>query len=169
MKRFLMGIAVTIAALFITALLIMKLGLVAVNADQPVPGWEARLMPMALHASVSRHAPLQTNPTQPTEENLMSGAETYKQMCIRCHSLSSGDPSVYGSAFYPPAPRLAGGLTQYTDAELFWIIKHGIRNTGMLAWGGMLSDEEIWQIVAVLKRSGDLPPSVEAEWSGQSK
>jgi mono/diheme cytochrome c family protein len=169
MKQFLMGIAVTIAALFITALLIMKLGLVAVNADQPVPGWEARLMPMALHASVSRHAPLQTNLTQPTEANLMAGVETYKQMCIRCHSLPSGDPSAYGSAFYPPAPRLSGGLSQYTDAELFWVIKHGIRNTGMLAWGGMLSDEEIWQIVAVLKRSGDLPPAVEAEWSGQSK
>jgi mono/diheme cytochrome c family protein len=38
----------------------------------------------------------------------------------------------------------------------------------MPAWGGMLSNEEIWQIVSLLKNSQDLPPSVEAEW-GASK
>lgn len=57
------------------------------------------------------------------------------------------------------------GLPQYTDAELFWIIKHGIRNTGMPAWGRMLSDEDIWQIVAVLKGL-DNPPAVDAQWKG---
>ena len=35
----------------------------------------------------------------------------------------------------------------------------------MPAWGSMLSDEEIWQIVSLLKNSQDLPPSVEAEWN----
>jgi mono/diheme cytochrome c family protein len=55
-------------------------------------------------------------------------------------------------------------MSQYTDAQLFWLIKHGIRNTGMPAWSGMLSDDEIWQIVSLLKNSQDLPPSVEDEW-----
>jgi mono/diheme cytochrome c family protein len=169
MKKFLMGIVITIAFLFITALLVMRLGLVAVNADQSPPSLEARLMPLALHASVSRHAPLQTNPVQPTEENLNAGVEVYRQMCARCHSLPGGEPSVYGSAFYPPAPQLSGGLPQYTEAELFWTVKHGIRNTGMPAWGEMLSDEQIWQIVSVLKRPGDLPPAVETQWNRRGK
>jgi mono/diheme cytochrome c family protein len=56
-------------------------------------------------------------------------------------------------------------MSRYTDSQLFWLIKHGIRNTGMPAWGSMLSDEEIWQIVSLLKNSQDLPPSVESEWS----
>jgi mono/diheme cytochrome c family protein len=56
-------------------------------------------------------------------------------------------------------------MAQYTDSQLFWLIKHGIRNTGMPAWGGMLSDDEIWQIVSLLKNSQDLPPSVETEWN----
>jgi mono/diheme cytochrome c family protein len=164
MKKFFLGAFVTFAVLFGMIFLITELGLVAVNADQAPPRWEAWLMPLALHASVSRHAPPQTNPIQPTEENLLAGAEIYRQMCARCHGMSGGEPSVYGSAFYPPAPRLSGGLPQYTDAELFWTIKHGIRNTGMLAWGGMLSDEQIWQLVTVLKRADNLPPAVEAEW-----
>jgi mono/diheme cytochrome c family protein len=169
MKKILISMAVTIAVLLIATLLVMRLGLVAVNADQPPPSLEARLMPLALHASVTRHAPPQVNPTQPTEENLKAGIDTYRQMCARCHSLPDGEPSIYGSAFYPPAPLLSGGLPQYTDAELFWTVKHGIRNTGMLAWGGMLSDEEVWQVVTVLKHSGDLPPAVEAEWNRRSK
>jgi mono/diheme cytochrome c family protein len=57
----------------------------------------------------------------------------------------------------------------YSDSQLFWIIKHGIRNTGMPAWSSMLSDEEIWQLVSLLKNSQDLPPSVEAEWDAPKK
>jgi mono/diheme cytochrome c family protein len=49
-------------------------------------------------------------------------------------------------------------MCQYT------VIKHGIRNTGMPARGSMLSDEEIWQHVSLLRNSQDLPPSVEAQW-----
>jgi len=46
---------------------------------------------------------------------------------------------------------------------------NGIRNTGMPAWGSMLSDDEIWQLVSLLKNLQDLPPSVEAEWSAPTK
>jgi len=39
----------------------------------------------------------------------------------------------------------------------------------MPAWGAMLSDDEIWQIVSLLKNSRDLPPSVESEWQAPKK
>jgi mono/diheme cytochrome c family protein len=169
MRKVLISVFATLATMMMGGLAVMKLGLVAVNADQTPPALESRVMPIALHASTARHATQQANPNPATEENLKTGVETYRLMCARCHSLPGGDKSVYGSSFYPPAPRLTGGLAQYTEAELFWVIKHGIRNTGMLAWGGMLSDEEIWQIVTLLKRSSDLPPAVEAEWAGKNK
>lgn len=56
-------------------------------------------------------------------------------------------------------------MTEYNDSQLFWVIKHGIRNTGMPAWGSILSDEEIWQLVSLLRNSQDLPPAVEAQWN----
>jgi mono/diheme cytochrome c family protein len=86
-------------------------------------------------------------------------------MCARCHSTPEGKANIYGQSFYPPAPQLPKGMAQYTDSQLFWLVKHGIRNTGMPAWGSMLSDEEIWQLVSLLKNSQDLPPSVEAQWN----
>jgi mono/diheme cytochrome c family protein len=59
---------------------------------------------------------------------------------------------VLGASFYPPAPQLPGHGTSYTDAEVIWIVKHGIRNTSMPAWRNLLSDENIRQVAAFVKR-----------------
>ena len=167
-KSFIIGLLTgsiaMIAFAFAAMLPVMKLGLIAVNADQPPPAWESRLLGAAVHASVARHAPAQVNPIPPTEENLIAGAEIYTQMCARCHGQANSGRSVYGSSFYPPAPSLPGHATRYTEAELFWIVKHGVRNTAMPAWSDLLSDQDIWPVVTFLKRLDALPPAVEAEW-----
>ena len=164
MRRVLIGAVLMLASLSAAVLGVVRLGLMPVSADGIHSRLEARVMPWVLHSAIGRHAPQATNPVTLSEENLKSGASTYKAMCTRCHSTPQGNPSVYGQSFYPPAPQLTGGLSMYSDSQLFWIIKHGIRNTGMPAWSSMLSDEEIWQLVSLLKNSQDLPPSVEAEW-----
>jgi mono/diheme cytochrome c family protein len=164
-RKILLGAFLLLAFLLLAALVVTRLGLMPVSADGTHSRLEARIMPAVLHASIVHHASRDTNPVSLNEENLKAGVETYKAMCARCHSTPEGNASVYGQSFYPPAPQLLKGMAQYTDSQLFWLIKHGIRNTGMPAWGGMLSDEEIWQVVSLLKNSQDLPPSVEAEWS----
>jgi mono/diheme cytochrome c family protein len=169
MRRILLGAAFTMALLFLSALIATKLGLMPVSADGTHSRLEARIMPAVLHAAIARHASGDMNPVPLNEDNLKAGVDTYKAMCARCHSTPDGEASVYGQSFYPPAPTLPKGMAQYTDSQLFWLIKHGIRNTGMPAWGSMLSDEEIWQVVSLLKNSQDLPPSVEAEWSAPRK
>jgi mono/diheme cytochrome c family protein len=165
MKKILLGAVLTLALLLLAALVVTRLGLMPVSADGAHSRLEARIMPAVLHASIVRHASGETNPVSLNEENLKAGADTYKAMCARCHSTPEGKASIYGQSFYPPAPQLPKGMAQYTDAQLFWVIKHGIRNTGMPAWNSLLADEEIWQIVSLLKNSKDLPLSVEAEWS----
>lgn len=164
MRKILLGAVLTLALLLLSALTVIKFGLIPVNADGTHSKLEAKVMPIVLRASIARRASTETNPLSLNEDNLKAGVDTYKTMCSRCHSTPGGDQSAYGQAFYPPAPKLPEGLSNYTDPQLFWMIKHGIRNTGMPAWGGLLSDEEIWQVVSALKNSQDLPPSVEAEW-----
>ena len=164
MRKVLLGAVLMLAILLLSALMVMRLGLMPVNADGTHSSLEARVMPLVLHASIARHASLDTNHLAINEENLKAAVSTYKEMCSRCHSTPGNNPGVYGQSFYPPAPQLPGGMPNYTDSQLFWTIKHGIRNTGMPAWGSMLSDDEIWQLVSLLKNSQDLPPSVEAEW-----
>jgi mono/diheme cytochrome c family protein len=164
-RKVLLGAVLMLVILLLSALVVMRFGLIPVNADGTHSSLEARIMPLVLRASIARHASGDTNPLAVNEENLKTAVSTYKATCALCHGTPRGNPSVYGQSFYPPAPQLLGGMANYTDSQLFWTIKHGIRNTGMPAWGGMLSDEQIWQIVSLLKNSQDLPPSVEEEWT----
>jgi len=166
MRKILLGAVLILALLLLAALVVTSLGLMPVSADGTHSRLEARIMPVVLYASIVRHASQVTNPIPLNEDNLKAGVKTYKAMCVRCHSTPEGEASAYGQSFYPAAPQLPEGMAKYTDSQLFWLIKHGIRNTGMPSWGSMLSDEEIWQIVSLLKNSQDLSPSVEAEWNG---
>jgi mono/diheme cytochrome c family protein len=169
MRNVFLGAVLMLVILLLSALVVGRFGLIPVNADGAHSSLEAKIMPQVLHASIVRHAAVATNPLTINEENLKAGASTYKDMCARCHSIPGNNPGAYGQSFYPPAPQLSAGLPNYTDSQLFWTIKHGIRNTGMPAWGSMLSDEEIWQLVSLLKNSQDLPPSVESEWQAPKK
>ncbi len=163
MRKILLGAVLILAVLSLSAIAGTWLGLMPVSADGAHSRLEARIMPAVLHASIVRHASAETNPISLNEDNLKAGVDTYKAMCARYHSTPGSTSSIYGQSFYPPAPQLPKGMARYTDSQLFWLIKHGIRNTGMPAWGSMLSDEEIWQIVILLKNSPDLQPSAEAQ------
>lgn len=56
-----------------------------------------------------------------------------------------------GRGLRPQPPPLADVVAEWSAAELFWIIKHGIRMTGMPAWGPTHGDEEVWAIVAFVQ------------------
>ena len=48
--------------------------------------------------------------------------------------------------------------------QLYWIVTRGVRYSGMVAWGGLVPDSTIWQVVTFLSRLDSLPPSVDAAW-----
>jgi hypothetical protein len=53
------------------------------------------------------------------------------------------------------------------ENENYWIIRHGIKMTGMPAWDKVLSDTDIWKVITFLRKMGDLdklPPAAQAEW-----
>lgn len=156
-KPFVLGAAAAFGFVLVVLLLAAKLGVVPVQADV-VPGkLEARLLGSALHAAVARHASGEANPMPASEENLIAGAKIYHEMCSRCHGASKESDNMLGQSFYPPAPHLPLAGTSYTDSELFWIIRHGIRNTAMPAWSTFLSDQEIWQVITLLRKFDSLP------------
>ena len=58
---------------------------------------------------------------------------------------------------YPQPPDLALTAQAYTDGELFWILKHGIKMTGMPAWTDH-SDKELWTTVAFVRKLPGMTP-----------
>lgn len=156
MKQFFYGGLTALAGASLIAMLaglaIVKSGLVPINADQAPSSLERKLLPTVVRASVARGSLGQgAGFVAPSEDDLAAGMEIYKEMCAQCHGQLSGRPSVLGASFYPPAPQLPGHGTSYNEAEVFWIVKHGIRNTSMPAWRNLLADENIQQVTAFVK------------------
>ena len=127
------------------------LGIVPVQADVAPSSLETGLFGSALHASVARHAPKGGAPHASADTDTTEGAATYRQLCSRCHGLTEQSDNTYGKSFYPPAPHLPLQGTTFTEGEVFWIVKHGIRNTAMPAWSNLLSDEDIWKVAGVVR------------------
>jgi len=68
---------------------------------------------------------------------------------------------------YPQPPDLAVTASGYREGELFWIVKHGIKMTGMPAWADH-SDDELWATVAVLRQLPGMAPEAYATLVMQS-
>jgi len=58
---------------------------------------------------------------------------------------------------------------QKPDWQMFWIVKHGVRYSGMGAWGGEVSEDKIWKVVTFLSNLKSLPPDVQMEWRKPAK
>ena len=159
MKPFFLGVACTVVVFVIGGLGYLLLGYADVRGDEPVSGLETSLMRAAVHASVRRHAPNDSNPVQPTDANLIAGGRDYLNQCAGCHG-NPGKERGYLSPLNPDAPQLPTVGTEYTESQIFWVAKHGIRRTGMFANGRWEADSELWPIATFIKRIKDLPPAV---------
>jgi mono/diheme cytochrome c family protein len=159
-KLFFLGFLSGIAVLLLGVLGYLRLGLAEVRGDVGPATWESSLMYSAVHASVRRRAPELPNPIQPTEENLIAGGKIYLNNCAGCHGTPGKPSQDDGDSLYPPIPQLPKAGTEYSEAQIFWIAKHGVRRTGMFANGKWISDKELWTVATFIKRIKELPPSV---------
>lgn len=94
---------------------------------------------------------------------LLAGGPDYNDMCAGCHLKPGKTESDFSIGLYPKPPNLASPGHAHGDAEAeakrsFWIIKHGIKASGMPAWGPTHDDERIWAMVAFLQRLPELTP-----------
>lgn len=162
MKHFLLGSLTTLVVLALAGFVYLKLGLAEIRADVGPSRAESTLMRMAVHASVRRHAPEIPSPVAPTDENLIAGGKLYLNECSGCHG-TPGVPRKYADSLNPEAPQLPEVGTEYSEAQIFWVVKHGVRRTGMFANGVWDDDQKLWTVTAYIKRIRSLPPRVADE------
>jgi mono/diheme cytochrome c family protein len=169
MRGFIGGIVVTLLVMLGGGCLVIYLGLFPVGADNPPGALERGLAHAATDAYVTKNAPKQENPFQPTSENLIEGARKYEQHCAVCHGGAANRVSPLRNKFSPAVPQLVDRVPHDPDAEFWWITKHGFRLTGMPAWDGILSDDEIWKVIAFVKHSDKLPADAQAAWQAAAR
>jgi mono/diheme cytochrome c family protein len=85
------------------------------------------------------------------------GAGQYAEMCSGCHLAPGMKRTEISRGLYPRAPELRR-KTDLTPAEQFWIVKHGVKMTGMPAWGVTHEDELLWDVVAFVRKLPELTP-----------
>ncbi|HEX6562931.1 MAG TPA: cytochrome c [Chthoniobacterales bacterium] len=82
------------------------------------------------------------------QASIEQGDKLYATDCTMCHGSDGRSPTDNGRWMYPRASDLTSREVQtYSDRELFWIVKNGIRLSGMPAFGKVESDEHIWNLV----------------------
>jgi thiosulfate dehydrogenase len=164
----------TFVAFLIGLLLLPLIGIAAAwlgflpwHASSTPPRWETAFADKTLQASIKHHLPDLKNPVLVSEDNLIVGMKIFRANCAGCHG-EFGHPSQWGTTgFYPRVPQFADVPPTLSAAEMFFVVKNGIRYTGMGAWDGMLSDGEIWQVVTFLSNLKSLPEPVAKEWTAK--
>lgn len=159
MKR--SGLAAGVVAVSGAALVAAAyLGAFNVAADAPHWGITSTAMSLVRDRSVAVRAAGTRVPDLADPDLIALGAEHYEAMCTGCHLAPGVANSELRRGLYPVPPRLVEP-TQRTPAEQFWIIKHGIKMSGMPAWGTSHDDGSIWGLVAFVRR---LPHLTAAEY-----
>jgi len=86
---------------------------------------------------------------------ISKGAGQYADMCSACHLAPGMKRTEISQGLYPRAPELRR-KTNLTPAEQFWVVKHGIKMTGMPAWGVTHDDDLLWDMVAFIRKLPEL-------------
>jgi thiosulfate dehydrogenase len=162
MKNFFAGVFTTLLVIAVGGFAYLRMGLAEVRGDVPASAAEDYLMRTAVHAAVRRNALELANPVPPTDENLIAGGKQYLGECAGCHG-TPGKQRKLPSGLNPAVPQFPTVGTEYTEAQMLWVAKHGIRRTGMFSNGLWDSDEELWRIAAYIKRMNNLPAHVQEE------
>jgi thiosulfate dehydrogenase len=130
------------------------------DSDMPFEKYFAK---RAQHARIDKEMPKNV-PLQPTEANLVAGADLYKQHCAVCHGLPMTQKSSIATGMYPKPPLLleGKGVTDDEAAESYWKIFNGFRLTGMPGFGKSLSEAQMWQMALLVANADKLPPTAKA-------
>ena len=94
---------------------------------------------------------------------IADGAGEYAEMCTGCHLAPGKEDTEMRTGLYPKPPNLAEQGANRSAEQQFWIVKHGLKMTGMPAWGLTHDDERIWSMVAFVRKLPGLTPAAYQE------
>jgi thiosulfate dehydrogenase len=166
-KNMLWGVALTIAVALGGAYALLRSGLIPANADAAPGRLETWMATTSLDATLGREAPKTPNPVALTDQGLLDGVHLYAQNCAVCHGSAQGAaaPSPIAAGLYQKPPQFAtDGVEDDPEGDSFWVVKHGLRLTGMPSFGKALRDAQIWTLALFLKHMDKLPPAVQSNW-----
>jgi mono/diheme cytochrome c family protein len=160
MRTFLAGVMFCVLLLLSGAYLVAGTGRFDVGATAPA-GLIERVAPRVRDLSIARRAEALAQPIPRDAKAQARGLSHYAENCLPCHGAPGVPPPEFQKGMNPLPPSIESPMVQnYTDAQLFWIVRNGVRMTGMPAFSVNHKDDEIRDIVAFVRH---VPQLTDAE------
>jgi cytochrome c553 len=146
------ALGVAAAAAAVGGLLLAASGIVPIKASSGHWAITEWVLQVSKRRSVQTHALGIAAPPLEDPSLVLRGAGHYDLGCRPCHGTPRGGRPRVALAMLPPPPELPPRIGTWSSAELFYIVKHGLKFTGMPAWPSQQRDDEVWAMVAFLER-----------------
>ena len=146
-------------------------GFYSVAATQAEPAPVAWALAKVRQASINKHATERPTASLDDAATVRSGARAFAvRGCTNCHGGPGVEWAKFAEGLRPDPPDLKEIVNAREPGQLFWVIKNGINMTGMPSFGAIeVPDQEIWTIVAFLKKLPSVSEADFKEWSASSE
>jgi cytochrome c553 len=180
-KRTVLKLVGTAAGVAFAAFLIAWSGLLPIAASSghwAVTSW---FLHFTMRQSVETHAMGIKVPPLDDPSLVLRGGGHYASGCAPCHGAPGEQRALVAQHMTPQPPYLPPRIARWQPNELFWIVKHGIKFTAMPAWVAQQREDEVWAVVAFLRRLPSLDaqeyrqialnefPAAEDDWRDNSR
>jgi cytochrome c553 len=156
MKRRLFKIAALLAVLGAAGFLVAASGIVPIKASSGHWAITAWLLHFSMRRSVATHTLGLKAPSLDDPNLVLQGAGHYETGCRPCHGGPDLQHPRIPQQMTPHPPYLPPRVSEWDADELFYIVKHGVKFTGMPAWPAQQRDDEVWAMVAFLRTLPEL-------------
>jgi mono/diheme cytochrome c family protein len=162
--RILAAIGALAIIVAVGAVIVFFGGFFSVAANEPDPSIVHWALVKIRMASIAHHAPANNAVDLNEQEIVRSGARAFlARGCANCHGAPGVNWQKFSEGLQPDPPDLKDVVKEREPGQLFWVVKHGIKMTGMPSFGAIgVEDKEIWAIVAFIKK---LPIVSEADFN----
>jgi mono/diheme cytochrome c family protein len=161
--RILAGIGALAIIVVVGAAVFFFGGYFNVAASEPDPGVVNWTLAKIRMASIEHHARLSSSVNLDDPGIVQAGARAFSERgCTNCHGAPGVNWQKFSEGMNPDPPDLKDVVHERQPGQLFWVVKNGIKMTGMPSFGGIGADDnEIWSIVAFIRK---LPNVSEADF-----
>ncbi len=148
---------IVIGVEFGMALAVMWWGVVYIGADCPHSQPIRWYLSETMESSVKKHAQGLQAPPQ-ARVSIPEGVSHYDHMCALCHGAPGVERSEIGNGLSPHPPALVETADDWTVEQVYWLVAHGVGDTGMPAFGITHEEQDLWAVAYFVKQLPRLTP-----------
>lgn len=161
------GIALALLLLFAAVIAVAYSGaynVAATDGHWPFTRWSFET---TMHNSVAARAAEVPAAPRFTEDTIAAGAGEFKAMCEHCHGGPGIERAEWAEGMLPNPPQLSEAAAEWSAEEIYWIVRHGVKMSGMPAFGPTHDEETLWNIVAFVDRLAAVTPAEYARYAAE--